>query len=1243
MAFPTCPMPAGISKCPPITTYQVGGIDYVAFQYCDQGNNQDVLAIFQICAGVLSAPEYYDLAGNVYVPVGVVGRCKDSADYEILCDLGPNPNVRVIALFDTSVVPPKLNYYTPSVTGALTPYVPVGPISQCPGEDVEDVQTCFTALNAGAGYAAGDQIIQILFFNTGENPPVLTATIWRNQTQSTVLAAAPLAADLTPCAGGKDNEIEILCDDNAGVSTRFLRRYVIDALGGVTIHDTTLDGITPYTVAGTVTNCAGTAGSSDIIADCADAGRSAIAYGPELLTNGDFSQSTGTGATSDPAVGWTTGYTPVNDVYAAGAGTYAFFTTNAGAATGGNAAAAAVQALTGRSMVVNVGANTAQPILSWPNIFLENGKSYALEVDAAILGLPFGISIAVDGVAVVPVVSPVVTGQWQRTSTVFTYTGATGYHTVSLNSNNGAGAGNDHTFDNFSLRKAFPANTESLTTEKYDSVVRAIVDQIVESTGCNDDRRDKLLAEISNLLSSSDTDVVILCDDNGSFLRRTLRDSSGNVTVIDTTLDAVTLYVPVGTVKQCCSTSLVELCDSIAGNNTPGPVQTAIYTEIQDAQQKNNGPVHLNETNLDMGHITGLTDFIVGLRFAANIPQGATIASAYVQFNSEGVDASVSSISITGEDADNSSAFVAVNNNLTSRPKVAPTVNWVPNAWVNNVAGVDEKSPDLKTIIQAIVNRAGWAAGNTLALFFQGDTGHRRGHSLADGAALSPTLIVNYTTTVATGSSITKFYRQVDCNGTPTGNNYTLDLNTGALVNYVPVGTVDKCATSPDTELIVLCDDNRSFVRSIRYDSAGNVASTIDTTFDGSLYTPIGLVKVCDQNSGTLTDYEVYCGDSGCVASRYASPFNYLDHSDPDIQATVSVAGNNRTLNFHFNPDPAAGSWDALARQWLTDLDSHLAAGRTVVLQALTGTSTVFPRTFVLGGSRKVSYTASNLTNSNVQVTIVDDLTIVDACEGMNALFAQEPVQTSGTFEVQSGTFTVYTATAGTGSKTKAISTQPSDCTPIPAQVIVLCDANGQFMRHYQRTAGGSVTVVDTTLDGVTTYLPTGGIKQCGATSTLEVICRCDDTDGDGIPDKLFRSVLAIDSDGVTSILANYEQDLITPYTPISPGECDEIGDSLNRIVPRYTVLKGANKTWTLGVDSILPTTSVTIVCVAVGDPITPPTITDAVGTNPIFQGMSVGWSTQFSRDVSGLKAPLILTTNHANDVLSVVWSTETV
>ena len=179
--------------------------------------------------------------------------------------------------------------------------------------------------------------------------------------------------------------------------------------------------------------------------------------GPELLTNGGFGQSSGQGAGSVAGPGWTTAYIACGpNLFAAPctALRWAFFTTNAGQVTGNNPNGLTLAALGGRSFAVNVGPNTAVPIIEWANIHLINGQKYRLQVTAGIINAAFSIAIRIAGGAQgsFPVTAPTVAGQWQTTVTDFTFAGPTGNYPVGLYSNSGAAGGNDHAFDDISLR-----------------------------------------------------------------------------------------------------------------------------------------------------------------------------------------------------------------------------------------------------------------------------------------------------------------------------------------------------------------------------------------------------------------------------------------------------------------------------------------------------------------------------------------------------------------------------------------------------------------------------------------------------------------------------------------------------------------------------------------------------------------------------------------------------------------------
>lgn len=109
----------------------------------------------------------------------------------------------------------------------------------------------------------------------------------------------------------------------------------------------------------------------------------------------------------------------------------------------------------------------------------------------------------------------------------------------------------------------------------------------------------------------------------------------------------------------------------------------------------------------------------VGLRFTnLAIPAGSTITSAWVQFMVDEADDEDTSVRIYGELAANSAQFSDSPFSITPRTKTANSVVWadIP-LWTNEGdAGADQRTPDLASVIQEIVNQGGWASGNALSL-----------------------------------------------------------------------------------------------------------------------------------------------------------------------------------------------------------------------------------------------------------------------------------------------------------------------------------------------------------------------------------------------------------------------------------------------------------------------------------------------------------------------------------------------
>lgn len=112
------------------------------------------------------------------------------------------------------------------------------------------------------------------------------------------------------------------------------------------------------------------------------------------------------------------------------------------------------------------------------------------------------------------------------------------------------------------------------------------------------------------------------------------------------------------------------------------------------------------------------------LRFTGvQIPRGAKIVSAYISVWSSNLwgGSNTNSYSTFGcEQVDNASAISSYSNGNSRRSNVGTTVKWY---LVNSGStGTLQKSPNLKDLVQEIVNRAGWPDGTGGAIMFFGQT-----------------------------------------------------------------------------------------------------------------------------------------------------------------------------------------------------------------------------------------------------------------------------------------------------------------------------------------------------------------------------------------------------------------------------------------------------------------------------------------------------------------------------------------
>ena len=256
---------------------------------------------------------------------------------------------------------------------------------------------------------------------------------------------------------------------------------------------------------------------------------------------------------------------------------------------------------------------------------------------------------------------------------------------------------------------------------------------------------------ISNVPDSSCPPTGVACDDNDP---TTINDEEdGNCNCIG--FDQLTLSVdthPIGT----SSDDAEEFISTGAVNLTSSDLE--FVTDLDNASPEQQ---------------------IVGLRFDnINIPKGATILRAYIQFQTDELDSDPTSLVFHGELADASSTFTTTTNNISSRTLTSISVPWNNiNEWDDyQEQDLDQRSPYLETIVSEIITQPGWQMGNAVTFIVSG-TGRRVADSRNGDVNGAPTLKVFYysncpITTITPGT-------QGACNDS--NDTYSQDL----IVEYV--------------------------------------------------------------------------------------------------------------------------------------------------------------------------------------------------------------------------------------------------------------------------------------------------------------------------------------------------------------------------------------------------------------------------------------------------------------------------
>ncbi|WP_429810075.1 RTX toxin [Ensifer sp. B1-9] len=377
--------------------------------------------------------------------------------------------------------------------------------------------------------------------------------------------------------------------------------------------------------------------------------------------------------------------------------------------------------------------------------------------------------------------------------------------------------------------------------------------------------------------------------------------------------------------------------------------ETRIATAADDIEEKSSGTISANINDLDMGY-DGTTRQTVGLRFTGiDVPRGAVITNAYIQFTSDEVGAGAASFLIRGEDADDSAAFTAIKFDVSSRPTTDASVAWTPASWtVRGEAGIAERTPDLKAIVQEIIDRGGWAALNDMAFTLIG-TGTRVAKSYEGSAAGAALLHIEYTVPVA-GSPVT-FNTPAD--GDPATNQIAELATAGTRIG------VTASASDPDAGDTVsyslndsrfAIDSNGIITRSgtgtLDFETQASITLTVTATSSdqstaiqtftiGVLNSqePVAFNTPADTDAATNQIAELAA--AGTVVGITASA------SDPDAGDTISYSLNDQRF--------AIDSNGVITRSGTGTLDFETQASITLTVTATSSDQSTATQTFTIG------------------------------------------------------------------------------------------------------------------------------------------------------------------------------------------------------------------------------------------------------------------------------------------------------
>ena len=221
-------------------------------------------------------------------------------------------------------------------------------------------------------------------------------------------------------------------------------------------------------------------------------------------------------------------------------------------------------------------------------------------------------------------------------------------------------------------------------------------------------------------------------------LTTSLDDLAGGAPIVDAAVDAD---------KPDAATDGDGALDGSGG----GPLTlTLVVQYADDVIRVGDTTVELPGAEYSAGTLGGTVSKMTrsGVRYrSVDLPQAAQIISATLTLTARELQTGVSTNTrFSAQDDDDAVPFVAIAADFDARPRTDPIVWNRIEPWA---PGSAYTAPDLSPIVQAVVNRPGWAPGNSLVVFWNdnGSTApdcQRVAYSFTGSPVKAPALTVTY-------------------------------------------------------------------------------------------------------------------------------------------------------------------------------------------------------------------------------------------------------------------------------------------------------------------------------------------------------------------------------------------------------------------------------------------------------------------------------------------------------------------